>query len=228
MTSAVPDRELPLAEVEARLEAVRRRITDAGGDLEALRIMAVTKGFGPWAIEAAVAVGLTTVGESYAQEMVPKIAALDDALRDELEVHFIGAMQTNKVRKVAPSVTVWQSVDRASLVDEIAKRAPGARIMLQLDVAGVAAQGGCPLDEAPQLLARATDLGLAVEGAMAIGPQGDEGLIRSAFEQVAAFADAHELAHRSMGMTGDLEQAIAAGTTMIRVGTALFGERPSR
>ncbi|MDG2114448.1 MAG: YggS family pyridoxal phosphate-dependent enzyme, partial [Actinomycetota bacterium] len=192
------------------------------------QIVAVTKGFGPWAIEAAVGAGAAVVGESYAQELEAKAVHLDEHTLANVDIHFIGAMQTNKVRKVAHLVAVWQSVDRASLVREIAKRDPGAQIMLQLDIAGVEGQGGCDLADAPQLLAEATDLGLDVVGVMAIGPQDEPAAVQAAFERMTAFADRHSIAQRSMGMTGDLESAVAAGTTMIRVGTALFGERPPR
>jgi uncharacterized pyridoxal phosphate-containing UPF0001 family protein len=216
------------AEVAVRLAAVRERIVRAGGDPDAIEIVAVTKGFGAWAIEAAAAAGATVVGESYAQELLTKVGDVVPGVLDSVDLHFIGAMQTNKVRKIAHLVDVWQSVDRASLVHEIAKRSPGASVMLQLDIAGVVGQGGCPLAEAPVLLETARAAGLAVVGCMAIGPQGDVDMVRTAFEQVTAFADAHGLEQRSMGMTGDLEAAVAAGTTMIRVGTALFGERPQR
>lgn len=215
-------------EVARRLEIVRGRIADAGGDPEQIEVVAVTKGFGAWAIEAAVGAGATMVGESYAQELEAKAPELDVEILERVDIHFIGAMQTNKVRKVAHLVAVWQSVDRPSLVREIAKRAPGAQIMLQLDVAGVAGQGGCVVEDAPVLLQQALDAGLDVVGVMAIGPQGEPPLVRAAFERVARFADQHSMVQRSMGMTGDLESAVAAGTTMIRVGTALFGERPPR
>jgi len=222
--------ETPVApeEVRRRADRVRQRIEDAGGDPDLVEIVAVTKGFGPWAIEAAVAAGLATVGESYVQEMQSKVGELTSDTREAARIHFIGSLQTNKVRAAVPIVDVWQSVDRPSLVKELAKRAPGAAVMLQLDIADVAAQGGCPLEQAPDLLALATGRGLDVVGVMAIGPQADNDVVTAAFRRAVAFADEHALPRRSLGMTGDLEAAVAAGTTMIRVGTALFGERPPR
>ncbi len=213
-------------EVRRRADVVRERIAAAGGDPDHIDIVAVTKGFGAWAIEAACEAGLTLVGESYVQEMAAKVPELPASTREQIEIHFIGTLQSNKVRHAARSVDVWQSVDRPSLVAELAKRVPGARVLLQLDIAGVAAQGGCPLAEAPDLLERARQAGLDVVGVMAIGPQADPHVITEAFRSAVAFADDHALAHRSLGMTGDLEAAVASGTTMVRVGTALFGERP--
>ena len=216
------------SDVGRRLDGVRARIVAAGGDPSRVKIIAVTKGFGSWAIESALEAGVATVGENYAQELVQKAIDLDPAVLAAVEIHFIGALQTNKVRKIAKLVSVWQSVDRASLVHEIAKQAPAARVMLQLDVAAVPGQGGCAMQDAPTLLSVARDAGLDVIGCMAIGPQGEPSMVEAAFARVADFANRHDLLERSMGMTGDLESAVAAGTTMIRVGTALFGERPQR
>ena len=244
--SAVPD--VPEADVSAQLAKVRSRIVDAGGDPSKVQVLAVTKGFGPSAIVAAYRAGLTQIGESYAQELVGKLRALTDGsaassagqmpsqvaeqmpsqVAEQIQVHFVGHAQTNKVRLLAKHVDVWQSIDRPSLVDEVAKRCGQATVMLQLKVSGAPSQGGCVLAQAPDLLARANDAGLDVIGVMAIGAQGAPETIRNGFETVRRFADDHGLAHRSFGMSGDLEQAIASGATMVRVGTALFGPRPSQ
>lgn len=215
-------------EFTARIDLVKERIADAGGDPDHVEVIAVTKGFGSWAIETAVAAGATLVGENYAQELVAKGARLDPAVRERAQIHFIGQLQTNKVRMLAGVVDVWQSVDRPSLVRELGRRIPGARVLLQLDVANAATQGGCRPDAAGDLLSMARDLGLDVAGVMAIAPQGTSSEVLSAFQQAVGFADDHELPVRSLGMSGDLEQAVRAGSTLIRVGTALFGERPTR
>ncbi len=141
--------------------------------------------------------------------------------------HFIGRLQSNKVRLVADVVSCWQSVDRRSLVDEIAGRAPGARIMVQVNATGEPQKGGCEPVEVPDLLARAGDAGLRVVGLMTIGVDGDPVATARAFEQVADLADRHGLEQRSMGMSADLELAVRARTTMVRIGSALFGPRPS-
>ena len=216
------------AEVSRRVEQVWNRIVDAGGDPDRIAIVAVTKGFDSSAVEAAASAGLVLIGENYAQEMLSKLTQLRPETRDVIQTHFIGRLQTNKVRQLSGAVDVWQSVDRLRLVNEIARRCRGAGVFLQLDVSGADPQGGCPLSDAPALFAEARQAGLDVKGCMAIGPQGTAPEIAAAFAEVTRFADGHSLEHRCMGMSADLEQAIKAGSTMVRIGTALFGARPKR
>jgi len=208
-------------DVGRRLVAVRERIAAAGGDPARVRVVAVTKGQPPEVVAAAVEHGLVDLGESYAQELVHKAAALGEGVR----WHFVGRLQRNKVKVAAPHVHLWQSIDRQPLAAEVARRAPGARVLVQVNVAGAAQQGGCPPDDVPTLVAAAQELGLVVDGLMAIGPQGPDGEVRAAFRVVRDLADRLGLPERSMGMSGDLEQAVAEGATMVRVGTALFGPR---
>lgn len=215
-------------EVRQRVERVQHRIVDAGGDPTRIGIVAVTKGFDGSAIDAAASAGLTMIGENYAQELRGKWNELGAATKSALDVHFIGRLQSNKVRQLAGAVDVWQSVDRLRLVSEIARHDPGATIFVQLDLIGASTQGGCPPDEASALVATARRDGLEVAGCMAIGPQGSPPEIERAFCEVARFADRHELEHRCMGMSADLEEAVRAGSTMVRIGTALFGSRPPR
>ena len=215
-------------EVLRRAERVKHRIAEAGGDIARVGIVAVTKGFDSSAIEAAAQAGLSMIGENYAQELHGKWSELDTATRTDVEIHFIGRLQSNKVRQLAAVVDVWQSVDRKRLVTEIARHDPGAAVFVQLDVSGSATQGGCPPEEASSLVTIARGEGLEVAGCMAIGPQGSPSEIARAFGEVARFADRHELEHRCMGMSADLESAVKAGSTMVRIGTALFGDRPPR
>ena len=215
-------------EIRRRTERIEHRIADAGGDIARVGIVAVTKGFDSSAIEAAAHAGLSMIGENYAQELHGKWSEIGTATKAAVEIHFIGRLQSNKVRQLAALVDVWQSVDRMRLVSEIARHDPGASIFVQLDVSGSATQGGCPPDAASSLVAAARREGLDVAGCMAIGPQGSPSEIASAFSEVARFADRLQLEHRCMGMSADLEAAIKAGSTMVRIGTALFGNRPQR
>jgi hypothetical protein len=219
-------------EVRQAAARVRDRITAAGGDAAAIRLVAVTKGQPAEVVRAAVHAGLTDFGESYAQELAVKADALrDDALDDAAQPsprwHFIGQLQKNKVRQVAPHVHLWQSVDRLSLAAEVARRAPGAPVLVQVNVSDAPQQGGCAPALAASVVEGCTDLGLEVRGLMAIGVQGPTDAQRAAFRTLRTLADALELPERSMGMSGDLEAAVAEGSTMVRVGTALFGERVS-
>jgi pyridoxal phosphate enzyme (YggS family) len=211
--------------VADRLAEVRRRIERAGGGPE-VAVLAVTKGFGPEAMAAAVAAGCPAVGENYAQELLAKLDALGALDVPRPEVHFIGRLQSRKVRTVAGVVDVWQSIDRSVLVDEVAKRAPGARIMVQVNVSDEPQKGGCTPADAPGLVAAARGAGLEVEGLMTVGRTGPPDAAREGFRMLRRLADEVGVRQRSMGMSEDLEVAVSEGSTMVRVGTALFGERP--
>jgi PLP dependent protein len=213
--------------VETRLAQLRERIVSAGGDAAAITVVAVTKGFGAEEVVAAVAAGLSDVGENYAQELRAKVAALDAATNAAVSWHFIGRLQTNKVRSIAENVALWQSVDRPELAAEIAKRVHHAAVLVQVNTAGEPQKGGCAPEDAGDLVARCRDLGLVVRGLMCVGPTGPPDGARLAFRTLASLADQLQLRERSMGMTDDLEVAVREGSTMVRVGTALFGSRPA-
>lgn len=140
--------------------------------------------------------------------------------------HFIGRLQSNKVRKVAPYVHLWQSVDRLGLGEEIARRAPGAAVLVQVNSTGEATKGGCAPGELPGLVEALAGLGLDVRGLMTVGPLDEPEAARPAFRELRRLADGLGLAERSMGMSDDLEVAVEEGSTMVRVGSALFGPRP--
>lgn len=205
-----------LDRIDARIrERTDRRVT----------VIAVTKAFGVEAVRAAVAAGCRDIGENYAQELVDKMREYGDHNRPT--VHFIGRLQSNKVKMLAPVVDVWQSVDRASLVDEIARRAPGARIFVQVNATGEADKGGCDPGLVPELVETARARGLRVEGLMVVGPtDGDPQRTATAFTKVAALAREVGVSELSMGMSDDLDLALDAGSTMVRIGSAIFGGRP--
>ena len=215
------------ADVRAAADRVRDRIAAAGGDPDAVALLAVTKGFGPEVAIAAAEAGLVDLGENYAQELVAKAPTVAEA-GHAVRWHAIGRLQRNKVRQLAGVVHLWQSVDRASLGAEIAKRAPGARVLVQVNVSDEPQKGGCPPDEAPELVRALADAGLVVEGLMTVGRTGPPDEARAGFTLLSRLADRLDLPVRSMGMSGDLEAAVAEGSTMVRVGSALFGPRPVR
>ena len=127
--------------VRERLAVVEARIEAAGGtDVD---VLAVTKGFGPDAIVAAVAAGCRRIGENYAQELVDKLRHVDPSTTRP-EIHFIGQLQSNKVRVLSGVVDVYESVDRLSLVDAVARRDHGATVLVQVDTTGEPGKGGCP------------------------------------------------------------------------------------
>ena len=214
--------------VAERLHSVRLRIEQAGGDPSAVRVVAVTKGFGPEAVAAARAAGLGDIGENYANELVAKAAEVagDPSLPLPLRWHFLGAIQRNKVARLAPIVALWQSVSRVEEGARIARFAPGAMVLVEVDTTGLSGRNGCPPDGVRALVPRLRDAGLDVRGLMTVAAPGPEAA--QSFATVRSLADELGLEERSMGMTDDLEAAVRAGTTMVRIGRALFGDRPAK
>jgi PLP dependent protein len=211
----------------ARLDEVRRRIAASSRDPGSVRVVAVTKGFGPEAARMALAGGLTELGENYADELVVKAGQLagEDGGAGQAVWHFLGSVQRNKVARLAPVVSWWQGVRRLEEGRAIASRRPGSSVLVQVDVAGLPGRGGCPPDQVPELVAALRDEDLEVAGLMTVGPPGPPDASRAGFALVSSMADALELPVRSMGMSDDLEVALAEGSTMVRVGRALFGDR---
>lgn len=206
-------------DLRSRLDAVSPTIV----------LVAVTKTFPADAWAAVVRVGGRDVAENYAQELMAKSEDFARRFPDlpRPRVHFIGRLQSNKVRGLAGVVDLWQTVDRRSLITEIARWAPGAEVLVQVNATEEVDKGGCAPSEVPDLVAEARRQGLVVQGLMVVGPtDGDPDRTRDAFALVARLADAESLPERSMGMSADLETALAAGTTMVRLGSALFGDRP--
>lgn len=217
-------------DVAAGVARVRRRISDAGGDPARIRVVAVTKGFGHEAVLAALAAGVVDVGENYAQELLAKDAAVRDASEVDpgIRWHFLGAVQRNKVAALAPVVACWQTVARVVEGDAIARRHGGAAVLVEVDTTGAAGRNGCHPADVPDLVSALRAFDLDVRGLMTVAPPGPEDVRRRAFKEVAALADDLGLVERSMGMSDDLEIAVAEGSTMVRVGRALFGDRPPR
>lgn len=226
MTGSIgPAEDALRSTVEAGVAAARRRIAAAGGDLEKVAILAVTKGFGVEAVRAALAAGLAHVGENYGGELLDKAAQLRDDERPAW--HYIGNVQRRKVRALAPLVSVWESVARLVEGEEIARRAPGATVLVEVEATGLPGRQGVAAPDAPALVAALQGLDLSVRGLMTVAAPGGGDAARHAFRLVARLADDLGLPERSMGMSGDLEEAVAEGSTTVRLGTALFGPRPA-
>lgn len=227
MSDPSPDRGQLVATIAQRLAALRERIAQRTD--RDVQVVCVTKGHPPEVAAAAFDAGCVDLAENYAQELLTKQRELDfpAAAEGGPRWHFVGRLQSNKVRQLAPWVHLWQSVDRASLAREISRRAPGARVLVQLDLAGMPGRGGCPPDEAPSLVAACRDLGLDVVGLMGVGVPGPPELSREPFTRLVRLADELDLPVRSIGMSGDVDVAVDAGATMVRIGSALVGERPA-
>jgi len=220
-----------LEELTERVSAFRTRISNAGG--KNVKLIAVTKTFDASAMTSAFATGCDAVGENYAQELIAKFEQVPENQR--LPMHFIGRLQSNKIKSLTNCVDVWQSVDRLSLVDEIAKRclplipstqASPPQIMLQVNSTNEPDKGGCEPSDVEALCTKALSLGLHVAGLMTVGPTvSDATATRNAFRLLSKIAKDLGLRELSMGMTADLEIAVEEGSTAVRIGSGLFGAR---
>jgi hypothetical protein len=221
--AALPER---LAQVRA--EIARRQA--AGGWTHDVTIVAVTKGFGPDAVAAALAAGLVDIGESRVQEALDKMAQVAAAAA---RWHLIGHLQRNKAKLVPGRFALVHSVDSLELAEELNRRArEPVRVLLQVNVARELQKSGCAPDAAPGLARQIAGLGaLKLEGLMTLAPlTDDEDVQRRTFRSLRALRDTIKeegvwLPTLSMGMSADYATAVAEGATVIRLGTVLFGPR---
>lgn len=213
----------------AVLDRVRAAETRAGRPSGSVEVVAVSKLQTPEAIRAAYAAGARAFGENYAQELRDKSEALSDL--PGLRWHAIGPLQTNKARYVARSAHVFHALDRLEVAQELSRRRTGAPldVYVEVNVAGEGTKSGVvPAALAPLLDAVRPLPGLRVVGLMTMPPLAPAHEVRPFFRALAALGREHGLAGLSMGSTHDFETAIDEGATVVRVGTAIFGERPRR
>jgi hypothetical protein len=213
-----------LDRILGNLAALQDRIAAVGRS--DVRIVAVTKRHPVAVVRAAVAAGLTDLGENYAQELVAKAVDTTDL---GISWHFIGQLQSNKVRSLVGHVAVVETIDRQSLATEIGRRLAGVTGYVQVDLAGIPGRGGCAWDEVGDVVEAAVAAGVSVTGLMGVAPPkdgpGGPRAVAESFERLAATAARLGLPELSMGMSADLDEALAAGATTVRIGTALFGRR---
>lgn len=223
--------------ISKALQAVQARIQRAamqsGRSPESIALIAVSKTVGAASLRDAYACGQRAFGESYVQEALPKIAALQDLTP---EWHFIGPLQSNKTKSIAENFAWVHSVERAKIAQRLSDQRPDAlpplNVCLQVNVSGEASKSGvAPAEVVALARAVATLPKIKLRGLMAIPEATDDvskqhaqfRLLRDLRDQLNAQGFA--LDTLSMGMSGDLELAIAEGATMVRVGSAIFGER---
>ncbi|MCL4470260.1 MAG: YggS family pyridoxal phosphate-dependent enzyme [Gammaproteobacteria bacterium] len=219
------------------LQAVRQRIAlaaaAAGRPAGSIQLLAVSKTVAAAEIRRAYAAGQRAFGESYVQEAAEKVEALNDL---PLKWHFIGPIQSNKTRPIAENFSWVHSLDRARIADRLAAARPSdlpdLQVCLQVNISNEPSKGGVAPQDLPALACHVQNLPrLKLRGLMAIPePTGDPLRQRQAFRQLRQLleqlnAEGFQLDTLSMGMSDDLEAAIAEGATIVRVGSAIFGER---
>ena len=227
-----------MTSIAANLQAVRERIATAclaaGRAGDSVSLLAVSKTWPAASLREAAVAGQAAFGENYVQEAVDKIAALRGL---GLEWHFIGPLQSNKTRLVAENFDWVHSVDRLKIAERLAAQRPATlpplKLCLQVNVSGEASKSGCAPEDAPALAAAILRLaGVRLRGLMAIPEPGADvalqrrrfATLRATLERINAESGAG-LDTLSMGMSDDLEAAIMEGATIVRVGTAIFGQR---
>jgi pyridoxal phosphate enzyme (YggS family) len=229
--------EETVSDIAAQLESVRERVARAaeacGRKLADVKIIAVSKTKPASAIREAYAAGQRAFGENYAQELATKAEELADLA--DIEWHFIGHLQSNKAKLVVKAARLVHTVDTPSLARELGKRAtqlavaPRA-VLIEVNVGGEAQKFGvAPGEIAETMRAIAAEPGLVLRGLMTVPPEGGIDVATRVFETLATLRTLHggeaALPELSMGMSADLEAAVASGATMVRVGTAIFGGR---
>jgi PLP dependent protein len=211
--------------LEQNLAAVRERIARTGRNPDEITIVAVTKGFGPDRCREALAAGLTTLGENRVQEALAKMEDIKDA-----QWHLIGHLQTNKVRLVTKRFSLIHSVDSTHLAEQLARDNPHQQVLVEVNVSREPQKSGVPPDSAFPVIKEIASL-LDLRGLMAIGPTTGDPI--PCFTELKRLRDEAQqqlgkpLPILSMGMSGDFEAALAAGSTMLRLGQVLFGPRPA-
>lgn len=218
--------------VADRLASVRLRIANAcknaGRDPKHVELVAVSKTHDADAIRKAYAAGQRHFGENYAQEFEDKARALADL--EDIVWHFIGNLQSNKAKLVAEHAHFVHTIDRARIAQELSKRRvatglPSLRVFIEVNVANEPQKHGCLPNDVESLVTEVRSLdSLALVGLMTVPPIAD-GENDRAFAALAARAREAKLTDLSMGMSDDLETAIAHGATFVRIGTAIFGAR---
>lgn len=222
--------------IAGNLERVRERIGNAavraGRDASEVTVIAVTKTHGPEIVTAAIEAGITDIGENRIQEFLEKSEHVSLPCR----WHLVGHLQTNKVTKAVGSFALVHSVDSIKLAERLsrvsAERGIETDILLEVNTSGEQSKFGLSPEETGDTFGRIMELpALRVKGLMTVGPWvEDEGILRAAFSQLRGLREEIErggisLEHLSMGMTDDFEAAIEEGSTMVRLGRVLFGER---
>lgn len=220
------ERETVAQVLAENIEEVRARIENAAAlsnrSASSIHLVGVTKTINASTLAHALELGLCDFGENRAQELIEKAMILRSDTPSPVW-HFVGQLQRNKVSALSPHVSLWHSVDRLPLGEAIAQRCPGAKVLVEVNLAEEPQRGGVAPSSCAELVDSLRALGLDVAGLMTVAPQFGEP--QRWFESLRVLAEGLGLLELSMGMSGDYEAAIAQGSTILRIGSSIFGGR---
>ncbi len=222
-------------DVAAAIERVRERITLAcqrsGRDPSAVQLVSVSKGHSEELIRAAYDAGMRVFGENYAQELAEKATRLSDL--PEIGWRFIGHLQRNKIKLIERAQATVDTLDSLRLAEAVSTRATArgatVEVLVQVNIGDERQKSGCKPEDVPALVESVRALpNVTLRGLMTVAPHLEDAEdTRPFFAALRALAQAQGLPELSMGMTHDLDQAVEEGSTMLRIGTAIFGPRPT-
>jgi len=233
---------MTINEIKSNFEKVKQRVIKAalscGRNPDEIKIVAVSKSHPVDIVANGISAGIKVFGENYVQEMKYKIEQLESRQIAQPEWHYIGHLQTNKVKYIVPYVSLIHSVDSVHLAEEISKHAKKLNktidILLQINTSGEDSKSGCAPEETCDIFRVVKEIeNINVVGLMTIGSFSDNEfiyrnefrLLKSMKEQMNIKYPEVNVKHLSMGMSHDFEAAIEEGATIVRIGTAIFGER---
>ncbi|MDA8397710.1 MAG: YggS family pyridoxal phosphate enzyme [Actinomycetota bacterium] len=221
------DGERPLDSLAERIAAnyavIEEKVAAAGGR-NRTRIVAVTKTHPADVVRAALMAGLGDFGENYAHELISKAEAVGGS---EVRWHMIGHIQSRAIKGLAPHVAVWHSVSRAKELDILSHLGVRAKVLVQVDYTGVEGRNGVAPAQVPELVDHGRRLGLDLAGLMVVTPLIEVAGRARIFAATRELGESVGLGEFSMGMTDDFEWAVREGSTMVRIGRAIFGDRPA-
>ncbi len=209
--------------IAANYEEISARIAAAGG-AGRTAIVAVSKTQGVDVIRAARQCGIVDFGENYARELIDKAVVFE---QPQLRWHMIGALQSRTIAPLGPHVALWHTVSRAKEIELLARVRSGTRILIQVDFSGVAGRNGAALNQVASLVEYGREYGLDVAGLMVVTPLVGLSERAKIFGKTYRLGTSLGLKEFSMGMSDDYEPAVQEGSTIVRIGRAIFGERQS-
>ncbi|NNN22516.1 MAG: YggS family pyridoxal phosphate-dependent enzyme [Acidimicrobiales bacterium] len=208
-------------EIKQSFGKIKERIRQTGRDLDSITFVGVTKGFDAHTVEQALQAGITNFGENYSSEFVQKAKLVTGPAT----WHFIGTIQRRNIASMARYVSLWQSIVRIEEARDIANIEPGAKGLVQIDLAELPNRSGVKVEDLSKFMDLISKIDISIRGFMCMGDPFDMTRTREIFTKAHEISEDFGLPELSMGMSDDLEVALECGSTIVRIGSALLGQR---